>query len=171
MFSKMTMQHTRQAPGRDIHMHFSLASARSHTITASSKASATAATRNNPPPHPDRPLHTRQGHKLAKRRRGHHTCHSCLSLSPAPSNKASATEQPAQRTAKQALHSKQHSSRNSPPPHLKPRMGTDGEGRRNPARLCTTDRHVNGAKTKTGISRGVLGPRRVLFKHRRAAAE
>ena len=69
------------------------------------------------------------GPKLAKRRRGHHTCHSCLSLSPAPSNKASATEQPAQRTAKQALHSKQHSSRNSPPPHLKPRMGTDGEGR------------------------------------------
>ena len=52
MFSKMAMQHTRQAPRRDIHMHFSLASARSHTITASSKASATAATRN-PPPHPD----------------------------------------------------------------------------------------------------------------------
>ena len=76
----MAMQHTRQAPGRDIHRHFSLAPARSHTITASSKASATAATRN-PPPHPD-PYKT--GPKLAKRRRGHHTCHSSLSLPPAP---------------------------------------------------------------------------------------
>ena len=75
----MAMQHTRQAPGRDIHKHFSLAPARSHTITASSKASATAATRN-PPPHPD-PYKT--GPKLAKRRRGHHTCHSTLSLPPA----------------------------------------------------------------------------------------
>ena len=50
MFSKMAMQHKRQAPGRDIHRHFSLAPARSHTITASSKASATAT--RNPPPHP-----------------------------------------------------------------------------------------------------------------------
>ena len=80
MFSKKAMQHTRQAPGRDIHKHFSLAPARSHTITASSKASATAATRN-PPPHPD-PYKT--GPKLAKRRRGHHTCHSTLSLPPPP---------------------------------------------------------------------------------------
>ena len=79
MFSKKAMQHTRQAPGRDIHKHFSLAPARSHTITASNKASATAATRN-PPPHPD-PYKT--GPKLAKRRRGHHTCHSTLSLPPA----------------------------------------------------------------------------------------
>ena len=32
MFSKMAMQHKRQAPGRDIHRHFSsLAPARSHT--------------------------------------------------------------------------------------------------------------------------------------------
>ena len=46
------MLHNRQAPGRDFHKHFSLAPARSDTITASSKASATAATRN-PPPHPD----------------------------------------------------------------------------------------------------------------------
>ena len=52
MFSKMAMQHTRQAPGRDdIHRHFSLVPARSHTITASSKASATAT--RSPPPHPD----------------------------------------------------------------------------------------------------------------------
>ena len=79
MFSKKAMQHTRQAPGRDIHKHFSLAPARSHTITASNKASAIAATRN-PPPHPD-PYKT--GPKLAKRRRGHHTCHSTLSLPPA----------------------------------------------------------------------------------------
>ena len=78
MFSKRAMQHTRQAPGRDIHKHFSLAPARSHTITASNKASATAATRN-PPPLPD-PYKT--GPKLAKRRRGHHTCHSTLSLPP-----------------------------------------------------------------------------------------
>ena len=78
MFSKKAMQHTRQAPGRDIHKHFSLAPARSHTITASNKASATAATRN-PPPLPD-PYKT--GPKLAKRRRGHHTCHSTLSLPP-----------------------------------------------------------------------------------------
>ena len=40
MFSKKAMQHTRQAPGRDIHKHFSLAPARGHTMTASSKASA-----------------------------------------------------------------------------------------------------------------------------------
>ena len=39
MFSKMAMQHKRQAPGRDIHMHFSLAPARSHTITAESHVS------------------------------------------------------------------------------------------------------------------------------------
>ena len=110
MFSKMAMQHTRQAPGRDIHKHFSLAPARSHTITASSKASATAATRK-PPPHPD-PYKT--GPKLAKRRRGHHTCHSTLSLPPAHLPLA-------------LPHA---------PPHLKPRACTDGEGRRNPARLC-----------------------------------
>ena len=46
----MAMQHKRQAPGRDIHKRFSLAPARSRTITASSKASATATC--NPPPHP-----------------------------------------------------------------------------------------------------------------------
>ena len=108
----MAMQHTRQAPGRDIHKHFSLAPARSHTITASSKASATAT--RNPPPHPD-PYKT--GPKLAKRRRGHHTCHSPLSLPPShPLSPA-------------AAHA---------PPHLKPRMCTDGEGRRNSARLCAT---------------------------------
>ena len=45
---------------------FSLAPARSRTIIASSKASASAATRN-PPPHPD-PYKT--GPKLAKRRKG-----------------------------------------------------------------------------------------------------
>ena len=109
----MAMQHMRQALGRDLHRHFSLAPARSHTITASSKASATAATRN-PPPHPD-PYKT--GPKLAKRRRGHHTCHSTLSLPPSP------PPPPAPPLA---------------PPHLKPRMGTDGEGRRNSARLCAT---------------------------------
>ena len=75
MFSKMAMQHMRQAPGRDIHKHFSLAPARSHTITASNKASATAT--RNPPPHP---VPYKTGPKLAMRRRGHHTCHSTLSL-------------------------------------------------------------------------------------------
>ena len=74
------MLHNRQAPGRDFHKHFSLAPARSDTITASSKTSSTAATRN-PPPHPD-PYKT--GPKLAKRRRGHHTCNSSLSLPPPP---------------------------------------------------------------------------------------
>ena len=112
MFSKMAMQYMRQAPGRDIHRHFSLAPARSHTITASNKASATAATRN-PPPHPD-PYKT--GPKLAKRRRGHRTCHSFLSLPPAHLPPA-------------LPHA---------PPHLKPRVYTDGEGRRNSARLCVT---------------------------------
>ena len=34
------MLHKRQAPGRDIHKHFSLAPARSHTMTASNRASA-----------------------------------------------------------------------------------------------------------------------------------
>ena len=32
MFSKMAMQHKHQAPGRDIHRHFSLAPARGHTM-------------------------------------------------------------------------------------------------------------------------------------------
>jgi hypothetical protein len=41
MRRKMAMLHRRQAPGRDIHKHFNLAPARSHTITANSKASAT----------------------------------------------------------------------------------------------------------------------------------
>ena len=90
MFSKKAMQHTRQAPGRDIHKHFSLAPARSHTITASNKASATAATRN-PPPLPD-PYKT--GPKLAKRRRGHHTCHSTLSLPPTHLPSRSPTRSP-----------------------------------------------------------------------------
>ena len=130
MFSKKAMQHTRQAPGRDIHKHFSLAPARSHTITASNKASATAATRN-PPPHPD-PYKT--GPKLAKRRRGHHTCHSTLSLPPAhppplallhaPSILSLPPVHPLPLTPSHA------------PPHLKPRTGTDGEGRRDSARLC-----------------------------------
>ena len=94
MFSKMAMQHTRQAPGRDIHKHSSLVPARSHTITASSKASATAT--HSPPPHPD-PYKT--GPKLAKRRRGHHTCRSLLSLPP-PLMRAAMQ-------ARQGKHSKQ----------------------------------------------------------------
>ena len=106
------MQHTRQAPGRDIHKHFSLAPTRSHKITASNKASATAATRN-PPPLPD-PYKT--GPKLAKRRRGLHTCHSTLSLPP--------------------THPPSPLARPHTPPHLEPRTGTDGEGRRDSARLC-----------------------------------
>ena len=61
----MAMLHNRQAPGRDFHKHFSLAPARSDTITAISKASATAATRN-PPPHPD-PYMYKTGHTLATR--------------------------------------------------------------------------------------------------------
>ena len=59
----MAMQHKRQAPGRDVRKHFSLAPARSHTITASSKASATAT--RNPPPHP---VPYKTGPKLAMRR-------------------------------------------------------------------------------------------------------
>ena len=127
MFSKKAMQHTRQAPGRDIHKHFSLAPARSHTITASSKASATAATRN-PPPHPD-PYKT--GPKLAKRRRGHHTCHSTLSLPPPHSP-------PPRRCSPRS-------------PHLKPRVSTDGEGRRNSARLCITAVRRVGAPLLTPV--------------------
>ena len=126
MFSKKAMQHTRQAPGRDIHKHFSLAPARSHTITASSKASAIAATRN-PPPHPD-PYKT--GPKLAKRRRGHHTCHSTLSLPPAHPPPRSPTPVLALPPQPPPPHSPTR------PPHLKPRTGTDGEGRRDSARLC-----------------------------------
>ena len=127
MFSKKAMQHTRQAPGRDIHKHFSLAPARSHTITASNKASATAATRN-PPPLPD-PYKT--GPKLAKRRRGHHTCHSTLSLPPPHLPPPAA-----------APHA---------PPHLKPRVSTDGEGRRNSARLCITAVRRVGAPPLTPV--------------------
>ena len=125
MFSKKAMQHTRQAPGRDIHKHFSLAPARSHTITASNKASAIAATRN-PPPHPD-PYKT--GPKLAKRRRGHHTCHSTLSLPPAHPPPCLSPLSPPSHPPLTPSHA---------PPHLKPRTGTDGEGRRNSARLCAT---------------------------------
>ena len=131
----MAMQHTRQAPGRDIHRHFSLAPARSHTITASSKASATAATRN-PPPHPD-PYKT--GPKLAKRRRGHHTCHSPSPPPPPPPPALS------------------HAS-----PHLKPRVSTDGEGRRNSARLCVTAvrRLASNAATATATAVCSLSPSR-----------
>ena len=142
----MAMQHTRQAPGRDIHKHFSLAPARSHTITASSKASATAATRN-PPPHPD-PYKT--GPKLAKRRRGHHTCHSTLSLPPAhlpPSlapraptpQTTTGTDGEGRRNSARLCATVARRFRSSPrPTHLKPRVCTDGEGRRNSARLCAT---------------------------------
>ena len=38
----MAMQHKRQAPGRDIHRHFSLAPARSHTKPPSNPQSAPA---------------------------------------------------------------------------------------------------------------------------------
>ena len=46
------MRPSLKAPAFSFLNYFSLAPARSRTITASSKASATAATRN-PPPHPD----------------------------------------------------------------------------------------------------------------------
>ena len=79
------------------------------------------ATRNPPP----LPLPYKTGLKLAMRRREHHTCHSSLSLPP---------PHPAC-----ALPPPPHSRSFSPhPKHLKPRVDTDGEGRRNPARLCTT---------------------------------
>ena len=149
MFSKKAMQHTRQAPGRDIHKHFSLAPARSHTITASNKASATAATRN-PPPHPD-PYKT--GPKLAKRRRGHHTCHSTLSLPPAhpPPSLAHTLPHTSNHERAQTVKGGETPPACAPPlsggcvrppgnrlTHLKPRVDTDGEGRRNSARLCIT---------------------------------
>ena len=57
------MLHRRQAPGRDIHKHFSLAPARSHTTTANSKASATKQTAQQPQPpqhNPRPPKHLRQ---------------------------------------------------------------------------------------------------------------
>ena len=163
----ISMQHKRQAPGRDIHKHFSLAPARSHTITASNKASAIAATRN-PPPHPD-PYKT--GPKLAKRRRGHHTCHSTLSLPPAhlpprsphlPLNPPSLPSPPPPSLPHTLTHTSNHERAQTvkggetppacAPPlsggcvhplgncltHLKARVITDGEGRRNSARLCIT---------------------------------
>ena len=65
----------RQAPGRDFHKHFSLAPARGDTKPPSHPQSA-----------PAYPVPYKTGPKLAMRRRGHHTCHSCHSqpLSPPP---------------------------------------------------------------------------------------
>ena len=128
------MLHNRQAPGRDFHKHFSLAPARSDTITASSKASATAATRN-PPPHPD-PYKTGPQARKATSRAPH------LSLMPLslPCPKQQSKRDRATRTANSKASATQQTTQQPQlaPPHLKPRMGTDGEGRRNPARLCTT---------------------------------
>ena len=126
------MLHNRQAPGRDFHKHFSLAPARSDTITASSKASATAATRN-PPPHPD-PYKTGPQARKATSRAPH------LSLMPLslPCPKQQSKRDRATRTANSKASATQQTTQQPQlaPPHLKPRMGTDGEGRRNPARLC-----------------------------------
>ena len=128
------MLHNRQAPGRDFHKHFSLAPARSDTITASSTASATAATRN-PPPHPD-PYKTGPQARKATSRAPH------LSLMPLslPCPKQQSKRDRATRTANSKASATQQTTQQPQraPPHLKPRMGTDGEGRRNPARLCTT---------------------------------
>ena len=98
------MLHRRQAPGRDLHKHVSLAPARSNTNLLSNPQSAPAPS----------PLQDRAQARNATSRAPHLSLIP-LSLPPAPSNKASATEQPAQRTAKQALQSKQHSNRSSPP--------------------------------------------------------
>ena len=67
------MLHKRQALGRDIHEHFSLAPARSDTNPPSNPQSA---------PAPSLPVPYKTGLKLAMRRREHHPCHSSLSLLP-----------------------------------------------------------------------------------------
>ena len=68
---RIAMLLNRQAPGRDFHKHFSLAPARGDTKPPSHPQSA-----------PAYPVPYKTGPKLAMRRRGHHTCHSCHTLSP-----------------------------------------------------------------------------------------
>ena len=120
------MLHRRQAPGRDIHRHFSLAPARSHTKPPSNPQSA-------PAPSP-------------LQRQGPSSLREVESTTPVTHSSHSAPPQAAKQARQSKPHSKQQSKRykaNSTatatrPTHLKPRMGTDGEGRRNSARLCTT---------------------------------
>ena len=105
------MLRRRQAPGRDAHKHFSLAPARSHTNPPSNPQSAPAPS----------PLQV-PGLKLAMmRRREHHTCHSSLSHPP-PTPLSPSLLRPTP-SPLPTLH----------PKHLKPRLGTDGEGRRSSA--------------------------------------
>ena len=64
------MLHSRQAPGRDFHKHFSLAQP---VVIPTPQAT------RNPPP---LPIPYKTGLKLAMRRREQPTCHSSLSLPP-----------------------------------------------------------------------------------------
>ena len=107
MFSKMAMQHTRQAPGGDIHRHFSLAPARSHTYNNSEQQQGKRYSSNPQPAPAPRPLQGRVQARKATSRAPH------LPLIPLS---------PPHPPPPALSHA---------PPHLKPRVCTDGEGRRN----------------------------------------
>ena len=107
------MLHNRQAPGRDFHKHFSLAPARSDTNPPSNPQSAPAPS----------PLQDRAQARNATSRAPH------LSLIPLAPPAPPRLRPPTPAPLPPLLSS---------PQHLKPRVDTDGEGRRNPARLCTT---------------------------------
>ena len=89
----------------------------------------------NPPPLPA-PYKTGPQARKATSRAPH------LSLMPLslPCPKQQSKRDRATRTANSKASATQQTTQQPQlaPPHLKPRMGTDGEGRRNPARLCTT---------------------------------
>ena len=103
---------SRQAPRRDFHKHFSLASARRDTNPPSNPQSAPAPS----------PLHDRAQARNATSRAPHL---SLITLAPPAPPRPPTPAPPPPRCPPSTKH-------------LKPRVDTDGEGRGSPARLCTT---------------------------------
>ena len=103
---------SRQAPRRDFHKHFSLASARRDTNPPSNPQSAPAPS----------PLQDRAQARNATSRAPHL---SLITLAPPAPPRPPTPAPPPPRCPPSTKH-------------LKPRVDTDGEGRGSPARLCTT---------------------------------
>ena len=80
----MAKLHRRQAPGREIHKHFSLAPARSHTMTASNKANAmTASNKASASSKASATTHSEQT-QTVKGRRGEGSGTQCMRTLPFP---------------------------------------------------------------------------------------
>ena len=117
------MLHRRQAPGRDIHKHFSLVPARGHTMAGSSKVSASSKASAT--------THSEQT-QTVKGRRGEGSDTQCMrTLPPAPRPPVD------RRNSKQRSKRKQQSKR-----HNTQRADTDGEGQKRGGKWYAVHAHA-----------------------------